>query len=606
LDKTRYRLGPNTRIHNDPTLTAANLNTNITGPNREQQTFTVYTEPGNASYLGKPQRFLQNRVSYSYTNDMYGRTSKTFYSYDPHGNVEWLVSELPGFGKNTLAYEYDLVSNKVTKVRANEGRTDQYFHRYGYDEDNRILTAETSRDNFLWERDASYKYYVHGPLKRIDLGEDNIQGLDYTYTIHGWLKGINTPNIDPNEDYGQDGTVTDAYRTAPDVFGMALGYYDGDFNRTGVLNSAVTSGHPYRLQAPPNAANGLPSNLYNGNISSWTYRTLAPASFTNYAFGNTMVGEQFTYDRLNRIRKSDFWTYNPGWSVPSANALYTEYEYDPNGNITRLKRNSEALVNPPGLDDLGYVYATNNNQLLYVTESMPGTPSLDDIEDQSSTPYVYDKIGNLKQDDAEAYQSIKWTVYGKIGEMNPYNPSVISNTKPRLKFGYDASGNRISKTVYSNPWVSGNLLDENDASPTANIQDIHTTYYLRDASGNIMSTIERSNTEIPGSPRYFKATFESKESNIFGSDRLGVFTPVQLDVQSNIGAPQTHYFRVGQYDAVNCNFDAMNRRTENKTLIASGHVYDDFNTYINNPSRPVPHSFLSTFTESTASYDAPA
>jgi len=35
--------------------------------------------------------------------------------------------------------------------------------------------------------DASYQYYLHGPLARMELGDINgkVQGMDYAYTLQG-------------------------------------------------------------------------------------------------------------------------------------------------------------------------------------------------------------------------------------------------------------------------------------------------------------------------------------------------------------------------------------------------------------------------------------
>jgi hypothetical protein len=82
-----------------------------------------------------------------------------------------------------------------------------------------------------WDNDASYEYYAHGPLKRNVIGEDHVQGLDYVYTIQGWLKAVNHPTLLTAKDPGSDGTGSSP--VAADIFGMSLGYFAGDFNRTG-------------------------------------------------------------------------------------------------------------------------------------------------------------------------------------------------------------------------------------------------------------------------------------------------------------------------------------------------------------------------------------
>lgn len=56
---------------------------------------------------------------------------------------------------------------------------DQFIHAYTYDADNRITEVKTSKDNIVWTKDARYDYYDHGPLARIELGQNQVQGVDY-------------------------------------------------------------------------------------------------------------------------------------------------------------------------------------------------------------------------------------------------------------------------------------------------------------------------------------------------------------------------------------------------------------------------------------------
>lgn len=57
-----------------------------------------------------------------------------------------------------------------------------FYHKYLYDADNRLAEVHTSTDNIAWEKEAEYQYYLHGPLKRVELAED-LQGIDYLYTV---------------------------------------------------------------------------------------------------------------------------------------------------------------------------------------------------------------------------------------------------------------------------------------------------------------------------------------------------------------------------------------------------------------------------------------
>ena len=66
-----------------------------------------------------------------------------------------------------IRYEYDLISGNVNKVSYQPGKPDQFYHKYEYDADNRITGVYTSLNGLIWDKDASYKYYKHGPLLRV-------------------------------------------------------------------------------------------------------------------------------------------------------------------------------------------------------------------------------------------------------------------------------------------------------------------------------------------------------------------------------------------------------------------------------------------------------
>jgi hypothetical protein len=138
----------------------------------------------------------------------------SYYTYDIHGNVDTLLQD---YGSSTyysnvmnsngsrykkIAYNYDLISGKVNLVSYQPGyinplngqwvnNADRFYHRYSYDAENKLTDVYTSHDSLVWEKDATYYYYKHGPLARTVLGQQQVQGTDYAYTLQGWLKGVN-------------------------------------------------------------------------------------------------------------------------------------------------------------------------------------------------------------------------------------------------------------------------------------------------------------------------------------------------------------------------------------------------------------------------------
>ena len=505
--------------YNTGATTFASLTTNQddnTYPqsNTSQQTYTVYTNPVDTiSYFGAAQSFLRNRVSYSYTRNMNGDMAYNYFSYDPHGNVQWLVSDIPGLTKTYLGYEYDLISNKMLKVKYNEKFADKFFHSYFYDEDNRIDSVLTSHDGFIWDRDADYDYYAHGPLRRGQIGEDNIQGLDYVYTLQGWLKGINSPDLATN---GLEGP---SQLFAQDKFSSVLGYYQGDFYRKNPVgaSSKFNSFNPTvtttGVNSPFVLSNGG-KDLFNGNISAWTTNSNANAALL---YNNTLTGQAFVYDRLNRISASVFSAFNGATNAFNAplGDFSSAYTYDGNGNITNLIRSGNLTSGLP-MDNIAYSNATINglpsNQLKQVADAVGSTAYGDDIE--GTINYTYDKNGNLINDNNYI---ITWNVYGKISQMKPVD-STAATTKPVIRFSYDAMGRRIKKEVNTTPYTSGVY--------TRNAPNITTTFYALDASGNTMAIYERNNVNLnPPNPNFLAANYTMTEVPLYGSDRLGEYNP---------------------------------------------------------------------------------
>ncbi|MBI2967012.1 MAG: hypothetical protein HYY40_04270, partial [Bacteroidetes bacterium] len=125
-----------------------------------------------------------------------------------------------------------------------------------------------------------------------------------------------------------------------------------------------------------------------------------------------------------------------------------------------------------------------------------------DLGDPTTWNYKYDQSGNLVQDKQEQIAVIEWTVYGKVKKVIRTSVSA----KPDLEFNYDATGNRIAKIVKPHGSSVENGGTDNSALWT-------TTYYIRDASGNIMSTYEDRESD-PG--------FYLDEQLIYGSSRIGL------------------------------------------------------------------------------------
>jgi RHS repeat-associated protein/uncharacterized repeat protein (TIGR01451 family) len=522
---------------------------------------TTFNDRTTITYQGGEQRFLRNRVSQIYNLDKNGQESYTYYSYDPHGNVEWIVQDLPSIGQTTVAYEYDLISGNVNEVIFNLGKIDEYHHQYAYDEDNRIISVKTSKNGHLWDEDARYDYYLHGPLARTEIGEDRIQGLDFTYTIHGWLKGINTPDLAQNA-YNPDGINTqgDAPNTnSKDEFGMALGYYSGDFARDGVFDSRLTAANPFVLE---NQINGTSQDLYNGNISTWTSQTAAEAKAKNV--NSYLVGNSYQYDQLNRIKEATAKAFNEASQAyepinGQVDAFKTNYSYDGNGNLQTLQRYKD---DGQLMDDLAYNYDLTDlnlsNKLTHVNDGVGQVSAeINDLPNQNPDNYVYDAIGQLVRDNSEGLTYV-WNTSGKVSEIIPDDTGDSNTQKVAMKFTYDGMGNRIVKQVNRLPYENGNGPQIN------NPEAVEVTYYSLDAQGNVMGIYKREDVKvIPGDANdtSYKAVFKLTERPMYGSDRIGQDTHEE-EVYSTV----YNFASEADYNAVMLQF------VENINSVALGNV----------------------------------
>lgn len=453
----------------------------------------------------------------------------THFSYDIHGNVKEIVlenndltvtSELDRVKR--ITYEYDLISGNVNKVNYQPGSRDQFYHRYCYDADNRITKVETSRDNYIWDTDAKYFYYEHGPLARMEVGEKQVAGTDYAYTLQGWIKGVNSNTLTASLDVGKDANIQATglnSHFATDAYSYSLGYFEDDY-------TAVDETY---LENMGTSFNNAGPNLYNGNIRHMVTNLLNTSQDNDPI---PMQGTAYKYDQANRIRSSRVYAQHIiGSGYTDMGSYATEYHYDLNGNITQLKRNNSSIFAfSQKMDDLEYKYAndgngrnehdghtssydyrdgssptTNKNQLTAVVDN-EGVVNVTDIGSSGSGNYVYDEIGQLTEDGSENIDEIVWDVYNKIKEIK-YD-GVAEPNRADILFKYDGSGNRIAKILKTKTGGSINNANEWDYY-----------FYERDASGNIMAVYQQDIAEV--SSGYYKSTLKQIQKDIYGSSRLG-------------------------------------------------------------------------------------
>ncbi|MFY7669751.1 RHS repeat domain-containing protein [Tenacibaculum sp. MEBiC06402] len=450
----------------------------------------------------KPQ-FLSGNVSKTWNNQ-----TTTYYSYDIYGRVKWIVQNIPGLGIKTIDYEYDPITSQVNIVVFQKGKSDQFIHRYTYDESNyNLVKVETSTDGRIYKEHASYNYYETGALKRLNLAR-GLQGVDYVYNLNGALKSINHPNLNDSNDPGNDRN---------DLFGMNLHYYNGDYHRKNTPTPV------------PDISGGI--EQYNGNIKAITWNTKRPdfsavknSYYYSYNKNNWLTGASFnqpiTADvNFNSLEIRDDLTaesedvkatktilFKPGFELKATASLelsgkivenieggvdgkgdYNVYNitYDENGNIQSLHRNKNKDGGSNEMDKLSYYYKKDKpNQLVQVKDFAGNVNGANDIGSQNDLNYIYNEIGQLIENKSE---NLKY-VYNSSGLVS----EVIKNGLPLVKFYYNDKNHRVKKESYNTR--SGSLG--------------YTEHYVRDAAGTAMA-IYRNRQLV--------------ENTIYGSGRLGVY-----------------------------------------------------------------------------------
>ena len=330
--------------------------------------------------------------------DDYGREIQT--QADNHLGGKEIVTSFYNFAGDLLAtvLQHNVGgSNPVTVMKT-----------FDYDHRGRLLRITQQVDDGDPTIIGQYAYNELGQLqdKRLHLNscEEQLQTVDYTYNIRGWMTGINlTENAGS---YELDLPCTTA-GTPQDLFAMKLDYNEG----FGTLGGAA---------------------MYNGNISGMQWQSAVLPVDPNLSECQKR-GYGFTYDALNRLKTA---TYGAGESYTEEAGNYNiGLFYDFNGNIVKLDRNGLVGTNQYGeMDGLTYAYA--GNRLTSISESKTTTP-VGEWLDQflgGSRSYGYDANGNITSD------GDKTITYNYLNK-----PENISLTGGTITYTYAADGTKLQQ-----------------------------------------------------------------------------------------------------------------------------------------------------------------
>lgn len=325
--------------------------------------------------------------------------------YSPKGRMIQSLSDniAGGVDVKTIKYDFNgkMLSTFLFHKNPRSSRTPslRVLTIYNYDHAGRVLNItkqlnEDSNNKVIVQN----TYNEVGQLQNKTLGND-LESLDYTYNIRGWVKGI-------NPDYAKNG--------GSHYFGTEL-YYD----------------------------HGYTQKQYSGNIAGITWRSKGDNEYRSYGFD---------YDPGSRLLKADFTQNNGSWNT-SAGVNFSVYgrnggpiTYDANGNITSMTQEGLKAGGSQVIDRMEYKYNNNeySNGLLAIADNA-GDNQLGDFPNKNTTDddYTYDVNGNLTKDKNKNIESISYN------HLNLPQQIVITD-KGTISYWYDAGGSKVQKKVQEN------------------------------------------------------------------------------------------------------------------------------------------------------------
>ncbi|MDR4890959.1 MULTISPECIES: DUF6443 domain-containing protein [unclassified Chryseobacterium] len=338
--------------------------------------------------------------------------TKNYTYYDQKGRVigNHSINHLGGYTRTESELDFTGTPKKTITLHkrlANEpGVT--ITERFEYDNQNRLLVHKHQVDDKPEQILTENSYNELAQLTNKKVG-NNLQSIDYTYNIRGWMTDINK-----------------AQMSVPDLGGKLFSYKIKYNEMTGIENpdSALFSGKNVKPK-------------YNGNIAEVDWRAVESIG-ANPPIEPKRYG--YAYDALNRLTAGYY--QNP---VNRYSKEHTEsLAYDLNGNITNLYRTSAVEGNNTAatvIDELEYIYGSNNK-----------TNQVSVIKDHKNNPSGYEGGGGTIQYDSNGNM---WQMPDKNITKITYNHLNLPN---KIEYGtlglsglhnylYRADGVKIQKKL---------------------------------------------------------------------------------------------------------------------------------------------------------------
>jgi RHS repeat-associated protein len=230
---------------------------------------------------------------------------------------------------------------------------------------------------------------------------------------------------------------------------------NGDQMSFSLSDSQISSGY-YTIMVTESTDSAPVEKSFSGLITSTQWRTDQPYLVTEPGHEGMYM---YTYDEKYQIKDARFAenvNHTLGTFDRAGNKFrLTDMSYDPNGNILTMKRFDKDALRQHSFH---YTYKPNTNQL----QNINGY----------TNAYTYNAVGQMIGEDKVEEgkdQFVDYDVTGKVRFV--YSDALKKNKK--VEYLYDDRGFRLAKVNYETQ---------------------RTTWYIRDASGNVVSINEQVGT----------------------------------------------------------------------------------------------------------------
>jgi len=316
-------------------------------------------------------------------------TSQSLYGYDSEGN---LTAETDPKGQQ-ISHNYDLLNRKT------ESRYPDTVISYSYDQNNNLLTANTSGssisnsyDNFDRLQSStqqgitvSYSYDLNG--NRTSVATPG-QSTGYSYDARNRVATATANSTTTSFDYYKDGkrktisypnTTTETWDYYPSnrvktiltaKGGTTISQFDYSYDANGNRTSQIESGANRNKQTNYSFDSLDRMTGYsedNGYQASYSYNGYNRATETETFYGGDRTSKTYSYDNANQLTTIETSQTDSGGNITSTSRI--DYGYDLNGNtISRTVTDGTAGTGTSTTSQSLYSYDSRNKLITVSTD----------------------------------------------------------------------------------------------------------------------------------------------------------------------------------------------------------------------------------------------